>query len=139
MIIEHLVTTDLAHAKILRLRMREVKAAHRAGGPHGAALGKFDSSAFLNVQQVPQNPFFRMVGTRGITSRRTNSTIFLADQLLAAEVFAFAVAPFLAGALMQALGEGFGKAVGECFRHDRIVVVMILLESGAEFVHAKAR
>src|SRR2546423_2296600 len=119
--------------------MRKVEAADRAGWPHGAALGELDSGGFLNVQQFPKNPLLSVIRTGRVTGGRPNAAIFLPDQLLIAEIFRFAVAPLLARSFVQAFSKGLGEAVSQGFGHDRIIVVMILLEAGAQFVHTKTR
>ena len=50
--------------------------------------------------------------------------------------FVAAVAPFVADALVQALGEGFGEAIGDGFGHDGVVVVVVGAEAVAQFLQA---
>ena len=69
-----------------------------------------------------------MVGASGITRCRPNPAVFLLNQFVLREFFIFAIAPFSADALVQKLGKGFRKTVGQRFSHDRVVIVMVLLE-----------
>ncbi len=50
-----------------------------------------------------------------------------------------AVAPVVAGLLVQALGERLGQAVGQGLDHDRVVVVVVGFEPGDQLVGADAR
>ena len=42
--------------------------------------------------------------------------------------FVAAETPFLAGLLVQHLGQGLGEPVGQGLAHDRVVVVVVALE-----------
>src|SRR5262249_37649048 len=84
-----------------------------------------DSSIRLHIEQTPESALLRVVRAGGIASGWTNSTILLLDQIGNAEFFVAAVTPFVAHLLMQAFGKGFGQAVGNSFRHDCTVVVMV--------------
>ena len=81
---------------------------------------------------------FGVIGARGIAGRRADAAILLVDQVRVAQVFAAAVAPFVAHALVQAFGEGLGQAVGERLGHDGVVVVVLGAESVAELLQADA-
>ena len=61
------------------------------------------------------------------------------DQVVVAQVFRRAVAPVAAGLLVQPFGKGLGQPVGQGLDHDRIVVVVLGLEAGGQFVGADAR
>src|SRR5690606_21068626 len=71
-----------------------------------------------------------MLGTRGITRGRTNSLVFLANELLVGEVFVSCITPKIsADPRMQALGKAFRKTVGQCLEHNAGVIVVGLLKS----------
>ncbi len=53
-------------------------------------------------------------------------------------MFVAAVAPFVAHALVEAFGEGFGETVGYCFGHDGVVVVVVGAEAVGQFLEADA-
>ena len=64
--------------------MGEIQSAHAAAGPHGAAFGQLDAGVLFHVEQLPQNPLLRVVGTGGITRRRADAAVFFRDQILGA-------------------------------------------------------
>src|SRR5438132_14413738 len=78
-IINDLIASDFADREILRLRVREIKPADAGAGPHGAAFGKPNASVALDVQQLPERPFFGMVRASGIAGGRPDAPILLAD------------------------------------------------------------
>ena len=80
-----------------------------------------------------------MVGAGGVAGRRTDPAVLLADQIFAGQFFAFAKPPRFARALVQIFGKGFGQTIGQCFGHDRVVIVMVPLELLAKFLDAKSR
>src|SRR5207245_950439 len=82
MIVQHLVASDFTHGEIPRLRMREVESAHTRPRPHGATFGELDPRVFLNVEELPKNPFFSMVRAGRITGRWPNAAILFADQIV---------------------------------------------------------
>ena len=49
-----------------------------------------------------------------------------------------AVTPVAAGFGVQILGERFGQPVGQGFDHDRVVVVVLAVETFGQFVGADA-
>ena len=51
-----------------------------------------------------------------------------------AQTFSATVTPFVSHSLVQAFGEGFGQAIGDGLRHDRVVVVVLGPESVAQFL-----
>ncbi len=138
MVIEHLVAANLADSKIFRLGMRKIKPADRTRRPHRVAFRQLDGRIPFHVEQLPQNPFLRVVGAGGITGRRADSPIPLADQILACKVFGFAVAPVRARALVQTFGESLRQPVGERLAHDGIVIIMILFKALRQFIRAVA-
>ena len=107
--------------------MGEVESAHAARGKHGQAFGKRDACPTLGIQQAPERPFLGVVGLRWIASGGTDATVFLADNFLRREVFIFSKAPDFAGFFMQEFGVGLGKAITDGLRHNREVVVVLLL------------
>ena len=54
------------------------------------------------------------------------------------QVLGLAVAPVLASALVQVFGEGLGQTVGQRLGHDRVVIIVVLLELLAKFLGAEA-
>src|SRR6266478_6343047 len=78
MVVEHLVAVNLAHPEVFRLRMRKIKAADGTGGPHRVTFRQLDGRIPFYVEQLPKNPFLRVVRARGITRRGTDSPVFLA-------------------------------------------------------------
>src|SRR5689334_9886281 len=89
MVINYLIAIELADGEVFRFRVGEVKAAYACAGPHGAALSQVNSSILLDVEKVPENPFFSMVGAGGITRRRPDTAIFFANQIVVGEIFCF--------------------------------------------------
>ena len=94
----------------------------------------------LAVEQREQRRLLAVIGLRRIARRRADAAIFLGDQVGGGERLVGGVAPeLLAHALVQALGERFGEAVGERLDHDRRVVVVGVLEALRDRVLADAR
>ncbi len=54
------------------------------------------------------------------------------------QIFLATVAPFVAYPLVQAFGECFSQAIGDCLRHDRVVVVVLGTEHVAQLLQADA-
>src|ERR1039458_3868514 len=79
-IIQQLVATKLANGEVFRFRVRKIKPAHAAGGPHRTALGELDTGVLLYIEQFPENFLFRVVGTGGIARRRPDAAILFPDQ-----------------------------------------------------------
>ena len=109
--------------------MGKVKAADAAGRPHRAAFGQLDAGVFFHVQQIPERPLFRVVGTGRIAGGGADAAILFLDQLLDGEVFIFAITPFGADAPVQVFGEGFRQAVGQRLGQDGVVIVVAGFES----------
>src|SRR2546421_7989372 len=74
-----LVLADPADGEISRFGMRDVEARHRGGGQHGEALGDRHSQ-LARVEKVEERRLDGVIGARGITRRRTDPAVFLADQ-----------------------------------------------------------
>ena len=49
-----------------------------------------------------------------------------------------AVTPLLPDPLVKKFREGLGQTVGKRFRHDRVVVVVVAVELGAQLIQSKA-
>ena len=103
---------------------------------HRAALGEADSGGVLDVQQFPQDSFLGVIGTGGVARRGTDSAVSLGKQIGGGEFLGGAVAPGPANVLVQLLGKGLGKPVGQRLDHDRIVIVVIRLEKSHQRVGA---
>ncbi len=97
-----------------------------------------DAGVLFHLEELPENPLFRVVGARGITRRRPDAAVFFTNQIFGREIFIFAITPLLADALMEEFGEGLRQAVREGFRHDGIVIVMVGLEFPDQFLESVA-
>ena len=75
-----------------------------------------------------------MVRAGGIAERGADAAIALGDEILVRVGLALAVGPVAPCPCVEALGEGFGQAIRERLHHDRLVVVVVLLEAGGEIV-----
>src|ERR1051326_2177904 len=105
MVVQHLIPPDLADPEISRLGMREVPTADRAGRDHRIALGQMNAGVLLGLQQIEQQPLFRMVRARRIPWRGTDPPVLLTNQLLVREMLVLAVSPLFPHPLMKILGE----------------------------------
>src|SRR5436190_11993403 len=128
MVIKHLIPVDFPQTKVTRLWMREVETADAAAWPHRKRLGQFNAGILFDTEQFPKNSLFGMIWTSWISGGRTNTAVFLGNLFVSGEVFQFAEAPLIAHPLVQILRECFGKAVGESFSHNRVVIVVIRFE-----------
>ena len=63
---------------------------------------------------------------------------FSAMRSSARQLLVLAVAPVLARLRVQVLGERLGQPVGQRLHHDRVVVVVLLLEASRQLVGAEA-
>ena len=68
-----------------------------------------------------------MVRAGGIAIRRSDATIFLRDQILAAQILVRAVAPVSASARVEALGERLSQSIRQRLHHDGGIVVVVSL------------
>ena len=93
---------------------------------------------FCTSSRLPERTLLGVIWTCRVARGRPDAAILFFDEIGVAQAFLAAVAPFLAYALVQAFGEGFGQAVGNGFRHDRVVVVVLGAEAVAEFLEADA-
>src|SRR6202012_751288 len=118
--------------------MGEVETAHTGARPHRKGFGNQHAGILLHIEQLPERTLLRVVRTCRVTRGRPYAAILLFDEVGVAQAFLAAVAPFLAYALVQAFGEGFRQAVGDGFRHDRVVVVVLGTEAVAEFLETNA-
>src|SRR5204863_10203129 len=110
---------EFADGEISRFRVSEVKAANARPGPHGETLGELDAGLPLRVEDLPERAFLGVVGARGITGRGTDAAVLFLGEVFLSQVLGLAKTPFLAGALVEILGECLGEPVRERFRHDR--------------------
>ena len=90
----------------------------------------------FRVEQLPENAFFRVVGTRRITGGGADAAILFADQIFSGKIFGPAETPILARALVQIFGERFRQTVGQRLGHDGIIIVMVLFEMLRQFIRA---
>ena len=75
-----------------------------------------------------------MIGAGGITGGGPDAAIFLVDHVVDREVFVRAETPLAPDPLVKHLGERFGEPVGDRLGQDRVVIVLIGLERGDQFV-----
>ena len=137
-IIKQLIATEPANGEVFRFRVRKIKSAHAAGGPHRKTFRQIDAGVLLRVEQFPENSLFRVIGTGGIARRRPNAAILFRDQIFGGQLFRFAVAPLLADAPVQKFRERLRQPVGQRFRHDGVVVVVVGLEFFYQLINAVA-
>ena len=78
-----------------------------------------------------------MVRAGGVAECGADAAIFLRDQLIVRELFIRRV-PGAAHIAMDFFCKRFGQTIGERFRHDRVVIVVIALEMRDELVDADA-
>src|SRR5262249_48392528 len=88
----------------------------------------------LHVEQTPERALLSVIGACGVARRRPDAAILFLDKLFVAQAFGATITPFVAHSLVQALGEGFREAVGDGFRHDGVVVVMLSSEPIAQLL-----
>src|SRR4030095_2101667 len=72
-----------------------------------------------------------------VTGGRPDPPILLLDELLVGEAFRTTVTPFIPNLLVQAFGESFSEPIGDCLRHDGVVVIVLGLEPVAQFFKAE--
>lgn len=119
--------------------MCEVKAGDSGGREHGETFGEMDTYGIFDMEEIEECAFFGMVGASGITGGGADAAIAFADQIIVAEVFLLAESPFVANALVEVFGEGFGESVSECFGGDGVVIVVIGFVMGDQFIGSKTR
>lgn len=72
-----------------------------------------------------------MVRASRIARRGTDAAVLLTDQRLIGQLLARSIGPEGgADVLVQALGEGFGEAIGKGLQQDVRVIVVVGLEAG---------
>src|SRR6478672_7942713 len=83
-VVRDLIATDATDGEVARLRMAEVEAAHAR--PRRRRIGLREPDARPpGFEQLEQSVLLRVVGTRWVPERRTNSSEPLADAFLARE------------------------------------------------------
>ena len=85
-------------------------------------------------RDVEEGALREMIGAGRVAEGRADALIPLCDQSVVVEILFRAVAPILARASVEEFGEGFGETIRERLYHDRVVVVVILLEARGELV-----
>ncbi len=137
-VVDDLLAADAHDAEIARLRMAEVPAAHRRRRGHHAALGEVQAEVAAGVEEVEERPLLGVVGAGGVTRRRPDAPVGLADEGLAVGAGVGRVAPQVVPDVpVQAFGEGLGQAVGQGLGQDGAVVVAVGLVAGRQLVGAK--
>ncbi|KAG1249785.1 hypothetical protein G6F68_013143 [Rhizopus microsporus] len=110
--------------------MAEVVAGNGRRRQHREALGQFHAGVRFGLQQVEQPALLAVLGAGRIAGRRTDAAVLLVDQGFVVQRLGVVVSPESGThALMQALGQRLGEAVGERLQKDRVVVVMLGLEA----------
>src|SRR5215469_5318630 len=104
--------------------MRKIESAHAGTGPHRKGLRESHAGMRFDIQQPPNRPFLRVVRAGRIPGRRSDSPIFLLNQVFIAQMLGATVAPLPASSLVKALRESFGKPIGDRLSHDGAVVVV---------------
>src|SRR5207342_323541 len=92
-IVFNLVALDLAHAKIVARRMREIEAGNGRRRGHGEVLGKADAGRLLRIEKLEQRGLFRVIWLRRITWRWPDTAIFLGDQFRGRKCLRFGIRP----------------------------------------------
>ena len=95
---------------------------------HGVALGERDAGGSLGVEQFEERALFGVVGLGRVAGGRADAAVFFLDQVVVRKLLVAAVAPGLADFGVQIFGKCFGQAVGEGFRQDRVVIVVLAVE-----------
>ena len=127
MVIEDLIAADAADSEVLRLRMREIQAAHSRRRQHGEILGQLDSGP-LSAQQREERRFLAVIGRGRISGCRTDAPVLLRDHFIARQVLVRRV-PLRARLFVEQLRERLGQAIGQRFRHDGVVVIVVALKA----------
>ena len=93
----------------------------------------------LGVEQLEERPLLGVVGLRRIARRRGGCRGTFLRSGRRARAFRRVPKPQSRRACcMQQFGERFGQAVGQGFDHDRVVIVVLLVELAAQLVAADA-
>src|SRR5690606_36114345 len=93
----------------------------------------------LGIEQLEQRRLLGVVRAGRVAGGRADALVGFLDQLFVAQLLVGLIAPvFLAHALVQPFGAGFGQAVGQCLDHDRVVVVAGVLIGLGHFFSANA-
>src|SRR4249920_3796811 len=85
---------------------------------------------------MPEGALLGMIGARRVTCGRPDAAIFLLNKILVAQVFCRTIAPFLAYAFVQTLGESLSQAISDSLGHDGVVVVVFGLVRFAQLLQA---
>src|ERR1700733_1699849 len=86
----------------------------------------------------PESAFFRVVRAGWVAGCGTDAAIVFVNEVCRGKVFAAAIAPLIADALVKTLGEGFCEAVCDGLSHDGVVIVVLGFELLDEFFEAEA-
>src|SRR5262249_20326481 len=97
----YLIARDEIDGEVAGLGMAEVEAADRSGRPHGVSFGQADAGCLLDAEEVPERAFLGVVRAGGVAGGRADAAIFFVDQVLLGKVLTAAVAPVVAGALVE--------------------------------------
>src|SRR5271156_5568173 len=102
--------------------MSEIEPTHAGPRPHCERLSNLHSGIRSHIEQTPERALLRVIRACRITCGRPDTAIFLFNKISVAQALIAAVTPFFSYSLMQTFGEGFGQAIGDGLRHDRVVV-----------------
>ena len=88
---------------------------------------------------MEERPLLDVIRRCGITGCRADAAITFANQLLVRQAFFRSKTPRDARLAMQIFRERLGQPVGQRFRQNRVVVVVLCLEVFGQFIRADPR
>mmetsp|Transcript_19914 Transcript_19914/g.42877 ORF Transcript_19914/g.42877 Transcript_19914/m.42877 type:complete len:388 (+) Transcript_19914:254-1417(+) len=140
-VIYHLVLANLAHLEVCGARVGEDESRDGGGGQHSKrVLDELDAGLLLGVEQLPHERLLGVIGLRWVAGRRPNASVLDLQHVVNVNLLVGSIAPDLRPHLvMEKLGEGLGKAVGDRLHHDPAVVVVLRTQLGANLLAAEAR
>ena len=115
--------------------MGEEEARDGTAGIHGAGFCELNADCVLDVEKLPDDVLFGVVGLRGIACCRADASVFFIDEVFVGEVFIVPETPPFTDLLVHVFGHRFGKAVAEGFHDDARVIVSRILEGLGEDIH----
>ena len=90
------------------------------------------------AEELEQLELLAVIGAGRIAVGRPDAAELLGDEILGRQLLLLAVAPVLARLRVEVLRERLGEPIGQRLDHDRVVVVVLLLEPARELVGADA-
>src|SRR5687768_4126676 len=92
----------------------------------------------LRVEEPENRSLFRVVRLRRVSGRWADAAVLLTDQLVVGKLFALTKPPFAACLGMQPFGKRLGNPVSQGLNKDRVVIVVLTVETGGKLVGANA-